>query len=85
MAVTEPGTSPNVLWDTLRPSAQPLRGRSDILVAAQVELRIAGGSALMNIGSTSRLTGTFASCRMTLKSCCRLRERMAPLAVFWTA
>lgn len=36
------GTPPNVLWDTLKLSAQPLRGRSDILVVAQVEVRDSG-------------------------------------------
>jgi hypothetical protein len=32
------GTSPNILWDTLKLSATPLRGRSDILVTAHVKV-----------------------------------------------
>jgi len=36
------GTSPNILWDTLKLSAQPLRGRSDILVVAHVEVQKTG-------------------------------------------
>jgi hypothetical protein len=31
-----------VLWDTLKLSAQPLRGRSDILVVAQVKVQNGG-------------------------------------------
>src|ERR1041384_4303141 len=40
--MTELGTRPMVLCDTLKLSAQPLRGRSDILVVAQVEVRDGG-------------------------------------------
>ena len=40
--MTELGTRPMVLWDTLKLSAQPLRGRSDILVVAQLEVRDGG-------------------------------------------
>ncbi len=35
-------TSTTVLWDTLKLSAQPLWGRSDILVAAKVKVQEAG-------------------------------------------
>jgi hypothetical protein len=40
--MTEPGTPPIVLWDTLKLSAEPLRGRSDILVLAQVKVQDGG-------------------------------------------
>ena len=34
--MVEPGTPSTILWDTLKLSAEPLRGRSGILVVAQV-------------------------------------------------
>jgi hypothetical protein len=37
--MVEPGPSSIILWDTLKLSAEPLRGRSDILVVAQVRVR----------------------------------------------
>jgi hypothetical protein len=37
-----PGPSSVILWDTLKISAEPLRGRSDILVVAQVRVREQG-------------------------------------------
>jgi hypothetical protein len=40
--MVEPGPSSVILWDTLKLSAEPLRGRSNILVLAQVEVRKAG-------------------------------------------
>ena len=40
--MTEFGTHPMVLWDTLKLSAHPLRGRNDILVVAQIEVRHSG-------------------------------------------
>ncbi|MBM1169642.1 hypothetical protein [Microvirga arabica] len=40
--MTEFGTPPSVLWDTLKLSAEPLRGRSDILVVAQVKVQDGG-------------------------------------------
>jgi hypothetical protein len=40
--MAEPRQSVVILWDTLKLSAQPLRGRSDILVAAQVQVRESG-------------------------------------------
>lgn len=40
--MTELRTHPMVLWDTLKLSAQPLRGRSGILVVAQLEVRGGG-------------------------------------------
>ncbi len=36
------GPSSIILWDTLKLSAEPLRGRSDVLVVAQVKVREAG-------------------------------------------
>ena len=36
------GTSAIILWDTLRLSAEPLRGRSDILVVADVKVQERG-------------------------------------------
>ena len=38
----EPNAGSTVLWDTLKLSAQPLRGRSDILVSARVRVQEAG-------------------------------------------
>jgi hypothetical protein len=38
----EPNAGSTVLWDTLKLSAQPLRGRSDILVSARVKVQEAG-------------------------------------------
>ena len=35
----EPGPRSIILWDTLKLSADPLRGRGDILVVAQVRVR----------------------------------------------
>jgi hypothetical protein len=35
----EPGSRSIILWDTLKLSAEPLRGRGDILVVAQVRVR----------------------------------------------
>src|SRR5215212_354723 len=40
--MTEPGTSPIILWDTLKLSAEPLRSRSDILVVADVRVQERG-------------------------------------------
>jgi hypothetical protein len=40
--MVEPGPSFIILWDTLKLSAQPLRGRSGILVVAQVGVREEG-------------------------------------------
>jgi hypothetical protein len=40
--MVEPGPSSVILWDTLKLSAEPLRGRSNILVLAQVKVRKAG-------------------------------------------
>jgi hypothetical protein len=36
--MTEPGIGSNILWDTLTLSAEPLWGRSDILVVADVKV-----------------------------------------------
>src|SRR5215207_9631296 len=36
------GTRPIILWDTLKLSAEPLRGRSDILVVADVKVQERG-------------------------------------------
>ena len=36
------GAGPIILWDTLRLSAEPLRGRSDILVVAHVKVQERG-------------------------------------------
>jgi hypothetical protein len=36
------GTSPIILWDTLKLSAEPLRGRCDILVVANVKVHERG-------------------------------------------
>ena len=36
------GTSPSILWDTLKLSAEPLRSRSDILVVADVQVQERG-------------------------------------------
>jgi hypothetical protein len=36
------GTSPIILWDTLKFSAEPLRGRGDILVVADVRVQEKG-------------------------------------------
>lgn len=36
--MVEPGPSSVILWDTLELSAEPLRGRSDILVVARVKV-----------------------------------------------
>jgi hypothetical protein len=41
-AMTDIGTSPSILWDTLKLSAEPLRGRSDILVVADVKVQERG-------------------------------------------
>jgi hypothetical protein len=38
MTMADTGTSPSILWDTLKLSATPLRGRSDILVTAHVKV-----------------------------------------------
>lgn len=38
----EPVTASNIQWDTLKLSAEPLRGRSDILVVAQVKVQERG-------------------------------------------
>jgi hypothetical protein len=35
-------TSPTILWDTLKLSAEPLRGRGDILVVADVKVQESG-------------------------------------------
>ena len=40
--MTEPGISSNILWDTLKVSAEPLRGRGDVLVVAQVRVQETG-------------------------------------------
>jgi hypothetical protein len=40
--MSEPGTASNIQWDTLKLSATPLRGRSDILVVAQVRVQERG-------------------------------------------
>lgn len=37
--MVEPGPGSIILWDTLKLTAEPLRGRSDILVVAQVRVR----------------------------------------------
>lgn len=37
--MVEPGPSSTILWDTLELSAEPLRGRSDILVVAHVRVK----------------------------------------------
>ncbi len=37
--MVEPGSSSTILWDTLELSAEPLRGRSGILVTAHVKVR----------------------------------------------
>jgi hypothetical protein len=36
--MADTGTSPTIFWDTLKLSAQPMRGRSDILVTAHVKV-----------------------------------------------
>ncbi len=38
-------TGPNILWDTLKLSAEPLRGRSGILVVALVKVQTEGQKA----------------------------------------
>ena len=40
--MTEPETSPIILWNTLKLSAEPLRGRCDILVVADVKVQERG-------------------------------------------
>jgi hypothetical protein len=40
--MTEPGTASTIQWDTLKLSAEPLRGRSDILVVADVRVQERG-------------------------------------------
>jgi hypothetical protein len=40
--MTEPGTASNIQWDTLKLSADPLWGRGDILVVADVEVQESG-------------------------------------------
>jgi hypothetical protein len=40
--MADTGTGPTILWDTLKLSAQPLRGRSDILVTAHVKVGKSG-------------------------------------------
>jgi hypothetical protein len=40
--MTEPGTASTIQWDTLKLSAEPLRGRSDILVVADVKVQERG-------------------------------------------
>ncbi len=40
--MAEPGPSAVILWDTLKLSAEPLRGRSDILVVVHVQVRDSG-------------------------------------------
>lgn len=40
--MTEPGPSSAILWDTLKLTAEPLRGRSGILVVAQVRVQEKG-------------------------------------------
>lgn len=40
--MTEPRIGSNILWDTLKLSAEPLRGRSGILVVAQVRVQVTG-------------------------------------------
>jgi hypothetical protein len=37
--MAEAKTRPTMLWDTLKLSAEPLRGRSDIRVAARVKVQ----------------------------------------------
>ena len=37
--MAEPGTASTIQWDTLKLSAEPLRGRGDILVVADVKVR----------------------------------------------
>jgi hypothetical protein len=37
--MADTGTNPVILWDTLKLSAKPLWGRSDILVVAQVKVQ----------------------------------------------
>jgi hypothetical protein len=43
--MAEPRPRAVILWDTLKLSAEPLRGRCDILVAAQVQVRESGQSS----------------------------------------
>ena len=43
--MVEPGSSSIILWDTLELSAEPLRGRSGILVTAHVKVRNSGQKA----------------------------------------
>jgi hypothetical protein len=38
MTMADTGTNPSILWDTLKLSAKPLRGRCDILVTAHVKV-----------------------------------------------
>ena len=38
-------TGPNILWDTLKLSADPLRGRSGILIVARVKVQAEGQKA----------------------------------------
>jgi hypothetical protein len=40
--MTEPGISSNILWDTLKLSAEPLRGRGGVLAVAQVRVQETG-------------------------------------------
>jgi hypothetical protein len=40
--MTETGPTSVIVWDTLKLSAEPLRGRGDILVVAQVKVRKTG-------------------------------------------
>ena len=40
--MTGTGSNPNILWDTLKLSANPLLGRSDILVVADVKVQVTG-------------------------------------------
>jgi hypothetical protein len=42
MTMADIGTSAIILWDTLKLSAEPLRGRSDILVVADVKVQERG-------------------------------------------
>jgi len=42
MTMTDIGTRPIILWDTLKLSAKPLRSRSDILVVAAVKVQERG-------------------------------------------
>jgi hypothetical protein len=41
-AMANIGTNPIILWDTLKLSAEPLRGRSDILVVADLRVQERG-------------------------------------------